>query len=67
VTQSGQQLEVRALAVTLDRLICSWLIDLPGQSLSAKTVSTYGGAALRLAAGLPGSGLPRVAAVLHMG
>jgi hypothetical protein len=38
VTQSGQQLEVRALAVTLDELICSWLIDLRGQSLSAKTV-----------------------------
>lgn len=40
-------------AVTLDELIRSWLIDLRGRNLSAKTVSTYGGAARRLAAGLP--------------
>ena len=41
------------LAVTLDDLIKSWLIDLRGRNLSAKTVSTYGGVAERLVAGLP--------------
>ena len=40
-------------AVTLDDLIRSWLIDLRGRNLSAKTVSTYGGAARRLETGLP--------------
>lgn len=39
--------------VTLDDLIRSWLIDLRGRNLSPKTVSTYGGAAERLVAGLP--------------
>lgn len=38
---------------TLDDLIRSWLIDLRGRNLSAKTVSTYEGAARRMAAGLP--------------
>ncbi len=40
-------------AVRLDDLIKSWLIDLRGRSLAAKTVSTYDGAARRLAAALP--------------
>jgi integrase/recombinase XerC len=40
-------------AVTLDELIKSWLIDLRGRNLAAKTVSTYGGAAERLVTGLP--------------
>jgi site-specific recombinase XerD len=39
--------------VTLDDLIKSWLIDLRGRNLAPKTVSTYGGAAERLACGLP--------------
>jgi site-specific recombinase XerD len=41
------------LAVTLDDLIRSWLIDLRSRNLSPKTISTYGGAARRLEAGLP--------------
>jgi integrase/recombinase XerC len=40
-------------AVTLDDLIKSWLIDLRGRNLSAKTVTTYGGAVRRLEVGLP--------------
>lgn len=40
-------------AVTLDDLIRSWLIDLRGRNLSQKTVTTYGGAARRMADGLP--------------
>jgi integrase/recombinase XerC len=41
------------LAVTLDDLINSWLIDLRSRNLSPKTISTYGGAARRLSAALP--------------
>ncbi len=40
-------------AVTLDELIKSWLIDLRGRNLAAKTVSTYAGAAERLSSALP--------------
>ncbi len=40
-------------AVTLDDLIKSWLIDLRSRHLSAKTVTTYAGAARRLEAALP--------------
>lgn len=41
------------MAVALDDLVKSWLIDLRGRNLSPKTVDTYGQAARRLAAGLP--------------
>jgi hypothetical protein len=45
--------EVPVLAVTLYDLIRSWLIDLRSRNLFPKTISTYGGAARRLEAGLP--------------
>lgn len=40
-------------AITLDELINSWLIDLRSRNLSAKTISTYSGAARRLETALP--------------